>query len=181
MAKINMKIKNTPIGTLDQELVKSCMQKKGFSTLEETLIYYFRKGWDFSEDDNLDECLRKAQREVEIYDFESIAELIEIKMRKEMRPDNEICKNCKMYDKQFCCYKLCRVNPFEKGCEGWKSINSIDTPINIEFIEPNSRCNDKNDFSSQKSDNIISFTGYDKETPSIDEVKKMIEEIQNKK
>ena len=47
MAKINMKIKNTPIGTLDQELVKSCMQKKGFSTLEETLIYYFRKGWDF--------------------------------------------------------------------------------------------------------------------------------------
>lgn len=119
MNNSSLYINNVPIGTIDQSLIDECMKKRGFLTQEEALKYYFLEGWDYSESDNLDECLQQAQKEVAIYNMDSIAELMIVRMQKDIRPANEVCKNCTWFTKGFCAYKLCLTNPFEKGCEGW--------------------------------------------------------------
>lgn len=119
MNMTEMKINGTPIGSIDKDLLDACVEKNNFSSQEEALIYYFKKGWDFEENDDLNKCLDSAQQEVKKYGFDSIAELMVEKMHKDLRPADEVCKNCTWYDNQFCCYRLCRVSPFEKGCEGW--------------------------------------------------------------
>ncbi len=175
MTMINMNIKNVSIGELDPNLVKNCMVKNGFASQEETLIYYFKKAWDFNVDDDLDECLRKAQKEVKTYGFEDIATLMAESMHRDLRPASETCQHCTWYAKKFCAYKLCRVNPFEKGCEGWhKNGEEIETPKIASFVSKNT----VNDADNRSKNTSSKITNFDKDLcRTKEDAERIIEEV----
>lgn len=121
------------LGDISQQLIDQCKSKHGFLSEEETLIFYLKKSLDMTEDADLEECIREAKKLVSFcWGLENdISGLMSLVMYKDIRPSNEICKNCDRYINQFCSYELCRVNPFEKGCEGWSARITSDKVVPI--------------------------------------------------
>lgn len=107
-------------GKLDDNLVKRALEKYEIEDAETLGLMFIDKIFEECVGMSVPEKLEHVRNETNQTMRESIAEMIAPTIRSELRPPNEVCKNCSAYYNQFCAFMLWRADPFAKGCDGWK-------------------------------------------------------------
>ncbi len=130
MAKVI--VSDVVLGEIEDNLADQICLKYNGRDISEIAIDFMRKLIDKSDDMNLGELIKYAQFRKNCFGYETIADMISDHMKSDLRPSNEICKNCDSYYDHLCLDILMEVNPFTKGNSCWKerkennNITSID-------------------------------------------------------
>ena len=160
-------INDTDLGGLDDQMVEKVFKKYKSHDLPEIAIKYMKEIIKEDTDDmTVDEIIKKANFEKNCSGYKTIAELINIHMRSDLRPANEVCKNCDSFHDGFCVNWLMAVNPFNKGNSCWSERQNMDNITHIaegyvkygKDMEPDDEPSEPTPVKIEKEeDNLIEF------------------------
>ncbi len=187
-------INDVDLGEIDDELVKKISEKNDGQEISDIAIM-FMCSIIGEEADNMtmDQIIKRAKFEKNNLGYDTIAEMLSVHMKSDLRPANEICKNCDNYHDQFCVYNLVRVDPFSKGNSCWEERIEADniTPIGVGYVKYGEELKYPLENTSSMSpetaeeDNVIQFNrprwiirdDEPDDMPSIEDFNKMMEEV----
>ena len=119
--EVELRVCGESFGSIKEHLLRKAMEKYNTDRVEDVVLHYIE---DIVDEDlagkTEKEKIQAGVKEAMFYGYSSLAEMIAYHIVSDTRPANEICKVCQSYDDQFCVYHLCRVSPFDKGCEGFR-------------------------------------------------------------
>lgn len=160
-------INDTDLGELDDEMLEKVFKKYKTRDLPEIAIKYMKEIIKEDTDDmTVDEIIKKANFEKNCSGYKTIAELINIHMSSDLRPSNEVCKNCDSFHDGFCVNWLMEVNPFNKGNSCWSERQNRDNITHIaegyvkygKDMEPDDEPSESTPANFEKEeDNLIEF------------------------
>ena len=114
---------NYNIGLIDAKLIQKCLEKKGFNSQDEMFQYYLKGilGEKYEENDS-EKNIAMGISFAREHCYRNLGDLLSKYISKDLRPDDEICRNCDniIGDDGFCAYRLVCVKENDKGCEKWK-------------------------------------------------------------
>ena len=194
---MTLTINGINLGELDDEMVEKVFEKYETKDLTGIAIKYMKEIIEEDTDDmTIDEIIKKANFEKNCSGYKTIAELINTHMRSDLRPANEVCKNCDNYHDGFCVTWLMEVNPFNKGNSCWSEKQNMEniTHIATGYVkygkDPSSDDELKEIFveNTREENNVINFkrprwiakNDETEEDMSIDDLRAMIEELESR-
>ncbi len=128
---MNIVIDNTDLGVIEDDIVeKICEINKG-RDISEIVIDYICRLVDGSDDMDHCELIKHANFKKNNYGYDTIADMVSSRMKADLRPANEICKNCDRYYNNLCLDILMEVDPFTKGNSCWRERQEIGNVTNI--------------------------------------------------
>ncbi len=119
-SKIKLIINKKELGELHEKYLKEAYKKYEVSTPEQVAMIYIDRLLECDSNTPQKEKVDQIIKMANYYTYDTVAAMITEEMISDLRPANETCKNCECYNKGFCSYRLGVVEPFEKGCKGWK-------------------------------------------------------------
>ena len=164
---MKLTINNVDLGELDDELVNKIIEKYEEQDITDIAISFMSEIiGDEADSMNVDQIIKRARFMKNNSGYDTIAEMVSVYMKRDIRPATEICKNCDSYNNQFCVYHLQEVDPFSKGNSCWKEKREMDNVTHIAegYVkygkEPELpiECDIPEDNIEQEDDNLISFS-----------------------
>ncbi len=134
---MKLEINGTYLGNLDDKMAEKICEKHNGQDITDISIEVLRILIGDSDDMTTDELVKHANFRKNNHGYDTVADMIAKHFESELRPSNEICKNCDSYYNSFCVRWLVEVDPFVKGNSCWKERESRDnvTTIDMAYAE----------------------------------------------
>ena len=187
-------VNNVNLGEIEDNIAEQICKKYNGQDISEIAIRVMHDLIDDdSEDMAVEELIKRARFEKNNRGYDTIAEMVSYHMRRDLRPANEICKNCESYNNHFCVYQLREVNPFSKGNTCWNEKQKMDNVTHIAegYVKYGKEVEYPDDYKITEmeelvdEDNLISFSrprwivkeGEPEEIPSMADLNDMLNEV----
>ncbi|MCR5831720.1 MAG: hypothetical protein K6G67_06225 [Lachnospiraceae bacterium] len=130
-------INNYNLGSIEDGIVEKICEKYAGENIADIAIDFMHRLVEDSNNMSIDELIKHAKFRKNCFDYDTIADMISDHMKSDLRPINEICKNCDKYYDRLCLDILMEVDPFTKGSSCWveRKERSNVTDISIGYAE----------------------------------------------
>lgn len=126
------------LGDLDDGMLEKVFEKYKTRDITEIAIRYMKEIIRAEADDlSVEDIIKRANFVKNNSGYKTIADLINVHMRSDLRPANEVCKNCDSYHDGLCVNWLMDVDPFTKGNSCWHEREPEDnvTSIDLAYVK----------------------------------------------